>query len=404
MRIVIAGNGLAGTMVAKTVRELDSSAEIKIFSEEKHHYYPRPNMIDFLAGLLPLEKVFAFPADWVVRQKIELNLDCRLLKLELEKQQVVLDRGEKIPFDYLVLTTGSAPFIPPVKGLEKSGVFYFRTLDQALSLIDYLQSRPELLILGGGLLGLEIARALSTRGLDKVTVAEFYDRLLPRQLDQEAAWLLQKKLEESGIKFLLGRVAEEIIGEGSASGVRFKDGEIKPAGAVIIASGVRPRVELAAESGLKVERGVVVDDYLKTSHPRVWAAGDVAEHRGKVYGLIPASFEQARTLAFNLCGQIKKYEGTIPSSMLKVAGVYVTSIGQIFPEGNEFEALVKKDEEAGIYKKLVLKNKTCVGAIWMGTKKGVSEISRLIQTGKDVSRFKADLLEENFDFSLVLEK
>jgi NAD(P)H-nitrite reductase len=281
MRIVIAGNGLAGTMVAKTVRELDSSAEIKIFSEERHHYYPRPNMIDFLAGLLPLEKVFAFPPDWVVRQKIELHLNRRLLKLDLEKQQVTLEGGESLPFDYLVLTTGSVPWVPPLKGLGKSGVFYFRTLDEALSLIDYLQSRPEVVILGGGLLGLEIARALRTRGLEKVTVVEVYDRLLPRQLDQEAASLLRRKLEETKINFLLGRVAEEIIGEGSVSGVRFKDGEIKPAGAVIIASGVRPRVELAAESGLKVNRGIVVDDYLKTSHPRVLAAGDVAEHREK---------------------------------------------------------------------------------------------------------------------------
>jgi nitrite reductase (NADH) large subunit len=404
MRIIIAGNGLAGTMVAKTVRELDSSAEIKIFSEERHHYYPRPNMIDFLAGLLPLEKVFAFPPDWVVRQKIELHLNRRLLKLDLEKQQVTLEGGESLPFDYLVLTTGSVPWAPPLKGLGKSGVFYFRTLDEALSLIDYLQSRPEVVILGGGLLGLEIARALRTRGLEKVTVVEVYDRLLPRQLDPEAASLLRRKLEETKINFLLGRVAEEIIGEGSVSGVRFKDGEIKPAGAVIIASGVRPRVELAAESGLKVNRGIVVDDYLKTSHPRVLAAGDVAEHREKVYGLIPAAFDQARALAYNLCGQVKRYEGTIPSSTLKVAGVYVTSIGLVNPEGNEFTSLVKKDEEAGIYKKLVLKNNACVGAIWMGTKKNVQEVARLIQTGLDISRFKEDILEDEFDFSLIFER
>ncbi len=403
MKIVIAGNGLSGTMVAKTVRELDSSAEIRIFSEEKYHYYPRPNLIDFLAGIMPLDKIFAFPADWVIRQRIELNLDCKLVGVELDKRQVMLDDGRKVPFDYLVLTIGSVPVAPPVKGLDKSGVFYFRTLDDALSLIDYLQSRPEVVILGGGLLGLEIARALRTRGVEKVTVVEIFNRLLPRQLDEEAALLLQKKLEESGIRFFLGQLADEIIGNGSASGLRFKDGTVKPAGAIILASGVRPRVELAVESGLKVNRGVLVDDFLRTSHERVFAAGDVTEHRGRVYGLIPASFEQARTLAYNLCGQIKKYEGTIPSSTLKVAGVYVTSIGQVFPEEN-LETLVKKNEEAGIYKKLVLKNNICVGAIWMGTKKGVQEVARLIQTGKEISRFKADLLEDDFDFSRIFER
>lgn len=404
MRIVIAGNGLSGTMVAKTVRELDNSAEIKIYSEEKFQYYPRPNLIDFLAGLLPLEKVFAFSPDWANRQKIELNLERRLVRLELEKQRVILEGGETVPFDYLVLTTGSAPFAPPIKGLDKSGVFYFRTLDDALNLIDYLQSRPEVLVLGGGLLGLELARALRTRGVEKVTVVEVFDRLLPRQLDQEAARLLQRKLENAGVNFWLNRQAEEIIGEGSVSGLRFKDGSLKPTGAVILASGVRPRVELAADGGLKVNRGVVVDDYLRTSHPRVLAAGDVAEHRGKVYGLIPASFDQARALAYNLCGQVKKYEGTVPSSTLKVAGVYLTSIGQVFPEGAEFEVLVKKDEEAGLYKKLVLRNGLCVGAIWLGTKRGVQEVARLIQSGREISRYKADILEENFDFSQIFER
>lgn len=404
MRVVIVGNGLAGTMAGKTIRELDSAAEIIIFSQERHHYYPRPNLIDLLAGLISLEKVFAFPEGWAERQRLQVNLGKKITQIAPIKLAVEVEKEGWVDFDYLILATGADPFFPLVPGLDKKGIFAIRSLDDVLELIEYLQSRPEVVILGGGLLGLEVARALCQRGLEGVTVVEFFNRLLPKQLDEAGAALLQTQLEKMGIKFLLGKEAVEILGDDSVSGIRFKDGSLCPAGAVIVASGIRPRTELASASGIKCSRGVVVDDYLRTSHPRVYAAGDVAEHRGRVYGLIPAAFDQARTLAYNLCGQIRRYEGTIPANTLKVAGIYLTSIGIVSPEDGNYEILTRQDQEAGIYKKLVLKNDICVGAIWFGTKKGVQEISRIIQFKKNLSRFKEDILEENFDFSRLMEE
>jgi len=404
MRVVILGNGLAGTMAGKTIRELDSTAEIVIFSEEKYHYYPRPNLIDFIAGLIPLQKVFAFPEGWAKRQKLQVNLGKKVVQINTTKKTLEVENEGWVDFDYLVLTTGARPFFPQISGLKKKGVFALRTLDEALELIEVVQSRPEVVILGGGLLGLEMARALCLRGLDRVTVVEFFNRLLPRQLDETGAALLQTQLEKMGLRFLLGKEAAEVIGDDSVSGLCFKDGGLVPAGAVVVASGIKPRVELAAECGLKCSRGVMVDDYLRTSHPGIYAAGDVAEHRGRVYGLIPASFDQARTLAFNLCGQIKKYEGTIPSSSLKVAGIYLTSIGLVMPENGDYEILSKQELDSGIYKKLVLKNDICVGAIWFGSKKGAQEISRIIQAQRNISRFKKEILEENFDFSRLTEE
>ncbi len=401
MRIVILGNGLSGTICGKTVRELDPTAEVIIAGEEKHPYYPRPNLIDFLAGLMPREKVFAFAEDWAERQRLQVRLGLRAVSLDPEKPAVTFEDGSRLEADRLVLATGACPFIPPLPGVEREGIFTIRTLDDVLELLDFVSSRPEIVVLGGGLLGLEIARALKHRGLEKVSVVEVFSRLLPRQLDETGSGLLKSRLEGLGLRFFIGREATEILGDSRVSGIRFKDGEIVKAGTVIVASGVKPRLDLAREAGLACERGVIVDDYLKTSRDRVYAAGDVAEHRGKVYGLIPAAFDQARALAYNLCGQPKIYEGTIPSSTLKVAGLYLTSIGLVNPESADYEILTLNKPEAGIYKKLVLKENAVVGAIWFGTRKGTQEISRLIQSGKRIGEFKHEILAEDFDFSRI---
>ncbi|MCX8161160.1 MAG: FAD-dependent oxidoreductase [Candidatus Saccharicenans sp.] len=401
MRVVILGNGLSGTICGKTIRELDSQAEIIIVGEEKYPYYPRPNLIDFLAGLIPLEKVFAFNEGWAERQRLQLRLGVRAVRLDPDKKAVNFEDGDKLVADRLVLATGACPIVPPVAGADREGVFTIRTLDDVLELLDFIRGRPEIVILGGGLLGLEIARALNLRSLGRITVVEVFNRLLPRQLDETGARLLQSHLEGLGISFFIGREVSEILGDHRVSGIRFKDGATIPAGVVIVASGVRPRLDLAREAGLDCGRGVIVDDYLKTSRDRIYAAGDVAEHRGKVYGLIPAAFDQARALAYNLCGQTKKYEGTVPSSTLKVVGIYLTSIGLVNPEADGYEILTWQRPEAGLYKKLVLKENSVVGAIWFGTRRGTQEISRLIQSGKKVEEYKNEILEEEFDFSKI---
>lgn len=404
MRVVILGNGLAGTISGKTIRELDSAADIIICGEEKYPYYPRPNLIDFLAGLIPLEKVFAFAEGWAERQRLQIQLGVRATAIEASGPVVEFEDGRKLKADYLVLATGACPATPPLPGLDKDGLFTIRTLDDVLELLEAIRSGPEVVILGGGLLGLELARALKMRGVDKLSVVEVFSRLLPRQLDETGAGLLQASLEKTGIKFFIGQEATEILGEGRVTGVRLKDGRTLPAGVVIIAAGVKPRLDLARAAGLPCGRGVIVDDYLRTGQERIYAAGDVAEHRGRVYGLIPAAFDQARTLAYNLCGQTKKYEGTIPASTLKVVGIYLTSTGLVTPEEKGYESLTDLRPELGIYKKLVLKDESVVGAIWFGTKKGAQEISRLIQSGKKIGEFKSQILEDSFDFSRLFQE
>ncbi len=398
MKAVIVGNGLAGTLAAKTLRELDGGLEIDIFGDEAHAYYPRPNLIEFLAGRLPYGRLFAFPEGWAERQRIGLHLGEGITRLRADEKAVETRTGRLVPYDVLLLAAGAKASMPPIRGSGLKGVFVLRTLDDASAILDYLQTRTKAAVIGGGLLGLEIARALRTRGAD-VQVVEVFDRLLPRQLDAEAADILKGQIERTGIAVRLGTVTEEILGDDEARGLRFEGGEGIEADLVVCAAGVKPDLRLAGDAGLKVGRGVVVDDRLRAGRPGIFAAGDIAEHRGRVYGLIPAAFEQCRAAAHNMLNMDLPYEGTVPSATLKVVGLFVTSAGIAVPDGPGFEVLTRKASEEGIYKKVVLRGGRIVGAIWMGTKKGAAEIARLVAASKDVSHVKNELLEEGFDLS-----
>ena len=398
MKIVIVGNGLAGTLAAKTVRELDQEAGIEIFGEEKYAYYPRPNLIEFLAGRMPYEKLFAFPENWNVRQRIGLHFGERVARIRPDERKIETESGGAFAYDALLLASGARAVVPPLTGSGLKGVFVLRTLDDALAILDHLRTHAHVAVLGGGLLGLEIARAVRGRGAS-VCVVEFFDRLLPRQLDPAAAGILKHQIEKTGISVRVGAVSREILGAAEVRGIRFESGDEVEADLVVIAAGVKPELALAKDAGLTAERGIVVDDRLRTSRPEIFAAGDVAEHQGRVYGIIPASFEQARAAAYNMLGMDMPYAGTVPSNTLKVAGLYVTSAGEVNPEARGHEVLVRSVPEDGLYKKIVLKEGRLVGAIWMGTKKGASEIGRLVALKKDVESRKGDLLEDTFDFA-----
>ncbi len=400
MKTVIIGNGLAGTMAAKTIRELDSQVEILVFAEEKYHYYPRPNLIEYIAGKLPYERIFAFTEGWHARQNIDIRLGTPVRKIHPRTQEIELEEGRREAYDELLIANGASSFIPPIKGADQRGVFSLRTLDDAQAILEDLQGHHQVAVIGGGLLGLEIARAIRSRGTE-VEVIEFFDRLLPRQLDRQGGSLLCSQLESQGVRVRLGVATEEILGKGEANGLKLKGGAEVKADLVIIAAGVRPNLGLPQEAGLATDRGLVVDDRLRTSHPHIFAAGDSIQHRGKVYGIIPASFEQGRTAAYNILGEEKKYEGTVPANTLKVVGLSVTSVGLVNPEGEGFEEVTKLSKEEGIYKKVVLQEGALVGAIWMGTKKGVNEITRAVTSKTKISQWINSLLEDAFDFSVL---
>ncbi len=400
MRVVIVGNGLGGTIAAKTLREMDSDVEIDIFAEEKYHYYPRPNLIEFIAGNLPMEKIFAYTEEWYAQQKIEVHLGKLVKKIIPVSQEIEVEGGKREKYDALLLAAGSFPFVPPFKGAEKRGVFTLRTLDDALDILEYRRNHRRIVVIGGGLLGLEVARALSSEEAS-VEVVEFFGYLLPRQLDTQGSSLLKTEIEKMGIKVHLGLTTEEILGQEETKGLKFKGGQERAADMAVVAAGIRPEIELGKEAGLEVDRGLVVNDFLQSSEPKIFAAGDILQHRGQVYGIIPATFAQARLAASNILGDKKKYEGTIPWNTLKVVGVYLTSVGLINAEEETQEEIREERREEGIYKKIILQDGIIVGALWAGTKNGVDHISRFISEKKNVEKWKDSILKDDFDFTLL---
>lgn len=400
MRVIIVGNGLAGIISAKTLRELDKKVEIEVFAEEKYHYYPRPNLIEFLAGTIPFERMFAFPQEWYREQNINIHLGKPVTRIFPDSQEIEVAGGKKEKYESLLLANGSFSFIPPFKGTDKKGIFALRTLDDAFELLEYLKNHQRVVVIGGGLLGLEIARAMKSRGA-RVDVVEFFDRLLPRQLDIQGASLLKAQIENMGINVHLGLATEEILGQNDVRGLRFKGEREIEMDMAIVAAGVRSNIRLAKEAGLETDRGLVTDDYLQSSNPKIFGAGDVIQHRGRVYGIIPSSFNQARVVASNILGKKEKYEGTVPSNTLKVAGLDLASVGLVNPEEGTSEEFRKEKKEEGIYKKIVIQKGVVIGAIWMGTKKGVNEISRIISQKINIEKHKISLLEDDFDYSVL---
>jgi nitrite reductase (NADH) large subunit len=400
MKIIIVGNGLAGTLAAKALRDMDERADIAIFAEERHFYYPRPNLIEYVAGTLPRNRLFAFPERWYGENRIDIRLGTPATRIYPGDYAVETGDGRRSAYDALLLATGAASVIPPIRGAAKKGVFTLRTLDDAEAILAHLSSHSRVAVIGGGLLGLEIARALRTRGAN-VEVAEFFPFLLPRQLDPRGGEILKAEVEKTGIRVRLGVVTEELLGGDEVRGLRFKDGAELEADLVVVAAGVRPNIGLAQNAGLKTDRGVLVGDLLETNVPGIFAAGDGVQHRDRVYGIIPAAFDQARVAAANILGRQKKYEGTTPANTLKVAGIHLTSVGLVNPEGADYEHLRFERPEAGVYKKVVLHQGRAVGAIWMGTKAGVNGITRAVLQQASLEKWKRDIFEDAFDFSVL---
>lgn len=382
MRIVIVGGGIAGVSAAQAVRKELPGGEVHIFTEEPLPLYYRPRLVDYLAGEAALESLVVYPREWYEAQGISLHLGQRVVEIDAAGGSVVTAAGERVPYDGLLLATGARPFVPPVPGLEaRPPVHVLRTAEEAESLLRAARQARSTLVMGGGLLGLEAARSLSRLGL-QVTVIEAAPHLLPRQLDGRAAEILQSRLEAMGLSFALGRQVQQVEPAGAAGGVAvtLQGGLTITADLMLVASGVRSRVELAAAAGCAVERGVVVDDRLATTVSGIYAAGDVAQHRGIVYGIWPPAMQQGRAAGAAMVGKEAAYGGSVRSHQLKVAGIDLVSLGDLDLRG-EGEEEVVEDRAAGIYRRLVRKDGRLRGAILLGDISGFRDLEKQIAQG-----------------------
>ena len=396
MHVVIVGCGVAGITAAITVRENNPEAKVSICTDENHFYYPRPRLYEVLSGEVNPEDIYAFPEQWYEKRGIKVYLNKKAMNIASGNKEIRLENNTIINYDKLLLANGACPFIPPVKGVEKAGVFTLRSITDALTIKEYAKKTRKTIIVGGGLLGLEFAASLRKLG-QEVEVVEISPHLLPLQLDHDGAAILKNRIEVLGITIQLGVKTTEILGKETFSGIALDNGKELPGDLVLFSAGIRSNVNLAANAGIKVNKGVIVDQYLQTSVNDVYVAGDVAEFEGKVYGIIPAAEEQARVAALNILEKGKRvYRGTIPSNTLKIVGMDLTSMGIINTESSKYEEIKKINRETGIYKKIVLDQGKIVGAIILGDKRMTSAIRRLMDLGTDVSQYKAYLLEEDY--------
>jgi nitrite reductase (NADH) large subunit len=287
--------------------------------------------------------------------------------------------------------------VPPIEGADSEGVFTLRTVEDADAIKEWASSSKRLVLIGGGLLGLEAGNGLRRAGLD-VSVVEFFPRLLPRQMDVDGAAILQRQMEEMGFAFHLGAKTKSISRDGKELSVNLENGESIAADMVLISAGVRPELGLAKMIGLDIDKAVKVDDRMQTNVQDIFAAGDVAEHRGAYYGIWPPAMQQGQTAGANMAGEDRAYTGTVPANTLKVVGIDLTSAGNIDAD-SEREAAVIADSDKYIYRKIVFNNGLIEGAILLGDIRGSAEILMAMQSQKDVSSLKDDMKREDFDFS-----
>ncbi len=390
MRCVIIGNGVAGITAAEEIRKGDPSSEIVVITKEPYHFYSRIMLINFLAGEINEDALYLKPEKWYEENSIRVLLGKRVDSLDLEEKGVTLADGRRVGFDRLLIATGGRSFVPPIKGVEKEGVFTLRSLDDAKAIIKYVdQGNINLILIGGGVLGLEAGNALRKRGCN-VTVVEFFPRLLPRQMDPEGAELLKNQMEGMGFRFFLGVRSKEVIGRKAVEGLLLEDGRKVVGDIVIVSAGIRPDLELAKGAGLQTDKGIVVNDKMETSHKDVYAAGDVAEFNGRIYGIWPAAEEQGSVAGINMAGGDAVYTGTIPSNVLKVAGIDLMAIGEIDPE-DRYDVVRIEDRESFLYKKLVFHEDRLIGAILYGDLKERNTLLKAMMEGWSKGRISSEL-------------
>ena len=389
--LVIVGNGMAA---ARLVDELVKSSlgryAIAVIGEEPRLAYNRVLLSSVLAGETASHDIELKPASWWRERGVTLKYGSRATEIDVGRRELKIENDESIEFSKLVLATGSTPLRLNVPGADLPGVNTFRDTRDVDLLLTLAAQKKRVVVVGGGLLGLEAAYGLAKAGAP-VTLVHLMDRLMERQLDAPAAHLLKSLVERKGIRILLNASTARILGENKVEGVELADGRRIDADAVIFAAGIRPNVALANEAGIKVNRGIVVDDVLQTNADGIFALGECAEHRGICYGLVEPAYEQARVLARHLAGRDAAYQGSVVATNLKVSGVSVFSAGDfIGAEGSE--SIVLSDLRRGAYKKLVISEGRLSGAVLIGDVTDALWYLELIRSREPVARIRKDMM------------
>ena len=423
-KLVVIGNGMAGARVVEEIlRRAPERFEISMFGAEPYGNYNRILLSNVLNGSQAATEIFINPLSWYTRNKVTLHAGVRAVKIDRERKVVVgrpmkkdalpyaagdggLEAEEiEAPYTKVILATGSRPFVPPMEGFGGPGTFLFRTIDDCERIAAYARSRKKAAVIGGGLLGLEAARGLLTHGVE-VTVLEAAPHLMTAQLDPEAGAMLKATMEGMGVKVLCEKITTKIVYDGPRIvRLELKDGSTLETDMVVVSAGIRPITETASASALAVDKGIVVDDQMRTSDPDVFAVGECVQHRGKLYGLVDPIWDQANVLADAITGKDAKaaYLGSKLGTKLKVMGVELASMGETRPASPADEVVVYREPKRGVYKKLIIRDGRLAGAILLGDAGMAPTLLRYFMSEKKVPDRYADLLFEASESKSLLD-
>jgi len=392
-RLVVVGNGMAGMRTVENLLRLAPQRyDITVFGAEPHPNYDRIALSSVLAGEKTLEEIVINDRGWYAEKGIRLIAGDPVVALDRAARTVTSASGLTLPYDRLLIATGSKPLAPPIPGLGLPGTCAFRDIADVETMITAARTGRRAVVIGGGLLGLEAAWGLKRQGMS-VALVHLMPTLLERQLDATAGTLLQRDLDGRGIAFFTNGQTEQILGTERAEGVRLADGREIPADLVVVAIGIRPNIDLARAAGLDVNRGIVVDDGLRTEDPEIFAVGECVEHRGQVFGLVAPLWEQAKICAAQLAGDAAATYVTPPlSTRLKITGVDVFSAGALAAADPADEEITFQDMARGVYRKLVLRSGKVVGVVMYGDVADAAWYFQLLRESTDIAPMRDTLI------------
>ncbi len=384
---IIIGNGIAAHSASMEIRKNDPTGSVLIITTDREHTYYRLKLTEYIAHPIPKEKLYLMNDDVAKDKNIEVALGTSVQEIHPEKKEVVTSDGQTYTYDKLLIATGSSPFVPPTKGKDKDHVLTIRNLSDVERLHEAFSSVDTMVVIGGGLLGLEAAWSLMELG-KKVHVVEMAPYLLPRQLDQSTASLLQESLEKSGLSIHTQASVEEIYGEGDVEGVRLQDGTEIPCGGVLFNIGVRPNISLAQDAGLETNRGIVVNERMETSEKDIFAAGDCVEYNGMTFGLWTASNTQGKMAGANMTGGDEKYTNPKLFTSLKLGET------QLFSSGNvqDYDEIKEFHNDDNHLKKFFFTGKKPTGAILFGDIRQMGMVNRVIDGDLDFETYENEHL------------
>ncbi|MEU8419484.1 nitrite reductase large subunit NirB [Micromonospora sp. NPDC048835] len=401
-RLVVVGNGMAGARTVEEILERGGGDQfaITMFGEEPYGNYNRILLSNVLAGADDEAGIFLNDMSWYAENGITLHAGTRVTRIDRFARRVYADDGTETPYDKLIIATGSRAFVPPIPGIHRpgrgyhQGVFAFRTIDDTRNMVRYAREHERAVVIGGGLLGLEAARGLQNH-LPHVTLVHAAGHLMNAQLDAQAGAILRRSIERLGIEVVLGAHTTEVLGKHAVTGVKLKDGRTIACDVVVVAAGIRANAEMAATSGLPVERGIVVDDQMRVQDEvDIYSVGECAQHRGQTYGLVAPLWEQARVLADHITGTNPNaaYHGSRLATKLKVAGVDVASMGLREAERDDDETIVFAEPRKGVYKSIIIRDDRLVGATLLGDVRKVAFLVQAFDRGLALPQERVEML------------